>query len=217
VKDHYKILGVAATATVAEIKKAYRRLALQYHPDKNFGNQLYDAKFKEIKEAYEVLTDAKQREEYNYSRKYQQPEKHKKAKTVTAQTILSEAVALRKKTTAVDPDRMNKEALFQLIQMLLSQQNIVILQQHKDGNVNKRVIEDVLFCCRVLPFQQVEKICFQLTAVAGTDNVLYRTIYNFSKEARISSYWNRYKIYLALAIALILCFAIYILGSNNNN
>ena len=51
-KDYYKILEVTSAATSVEIKKSYRRLALQYHPDKNFGNQLYEAKFKEIQEAY---------------------------------------------------------------------------------------------------------------------------------------------------------------------
>lgn len=64
-KDFYKSLGVAKGASDAEIKKAYRKLARQYHPDQNAGDPNAEAKFKEIGEAYAVLSDAKQREQYD--------------------------------------------------------------------------------------------------------------------------------------------------------
>ncbi len=57
-KDYYKILEVSPGATPLAIKKAYRRLAIKYHPDKNAGNSIYEQKFKEINEAYRVLSDA---------------------------------------------------------------------------------------------------------------------------------------------------------------
>ena len=63
--EYYKILGVEKSATADEIKKAYRKLALQYHPDKNPGNKQAEAKFKEINEAYAVLSDEKKRKEYD--------------------------------------------------------------------------------------------------------------------------------------------------------
>jgi len=64
-KDYYKILGVSKTASTDEIKKAYRKLALKYHPDKNKGNKDAEAKFKEISEAYEVLKDSENRSKYD--------------------------------------------------------------------------------------------------------------------------------------------------------
>lgn len=64
-KDYYKILGVSKTATADEIKKAYRRLAVKYHPDKNPGNKTAEEKFKELNEAYEVLGDADKRKKYD--------------------------------------------------------------------------------------------------------------------------------------------------------
>ncbi|MFN3939319.1 MAG: DnaJ domain-containing protein, partial [Chitinophagales bacterium] len=54
-RDYYEILGVGKNATADEIKKAYRKLALQYHPDKNPGNKESEEKFKEAAEAYDVL------------------------------------------------------------------------------------------------------------------------------------------------------------------
>jgi curved DNA-binding protein len=64
-KDYYKILGVTKNADESEIKRAYRRLARQYHPDKNPGNQTAEDKFKDINEAYEVLGDTQNRSKYD--------------------------------------------------------------------------------------------------------------------------------------------------------
>ena len=64
-KDYYKILGVSKDASQEEIKKAFRKLALKYHPDKNKGNKEAEEKFKEINEAYAVLSDPKKRKEYD--------------------------------------------------------------------------------------------------------------------------------------------------------
>src|SRR5450631_637032 len=63
--DYYKLLEVARTATETEIKKAYRRLAMKYHPDRNPDDPESEHKFKEAKEAYEVLCDAKKRAIYD--------------------------------------------------------------------------------------------------------------------------------------------------------
>ncbi len=64
-RDYYEILEVGKTATVEEIKKAYRKKAIQYHPDKNPGDKEAEEKFKEAAEAYEVLSDANKRARYD--------------------------------------------------------------------------------------------------------------------------------------------------------
>jgi len=63
--DYYEVLGLKKGATEAEIKKAYRKLAVKYHPDKNPGNKAAEDKFKEINEAYAVLSDPQKRAQYD--------------------------------------------------------------------------------------------------------------------------------------------------------
>ncbi len=69
-KDYYKILGVSKTADESEIKRAFRKLARKYHPDVNPDNKAAEAKFKEVSEAYEVLSDSSKRQKYDQFGQY---------------------------------------------------------------------------------------------------------------------------------------------------
>ena len=64
-RDYYEILGVSREADGAELKRAYRRLAMEHHPDRNPGNKEAEARFKEASEAYQVLSDADKRARYD--------------------------------------------------------------------------------------------------------------------------------------------------------
>src|SRR5574344_1647664 len=64
-RDYYEVLEVSKTATADEIKKAYRKKAIQYHPDRNPGDKTAEEKFKEAAEAYEVLSDPQKRQQYD--------------------------------------------------------------------------------------------------------------------------------------------------------
>jgi curved DNA-binding protein len=85
-KDYYKILEVKPEATAEEIKKSYRRLAMTYHPDRNPGNKEAEEKFKEINEAYDVLSNAEKRQKFDMMRngKSNTADYYKRQETSTA-------------------------------------------------------------------------------------------------------------------------------------
>ena len=64
-RDYYEVLGTIKSASAEEIKKAYRKSALKYHPDRNKGNKEAEAKFKEASEAYHVLSDKERKSNYD--------------------------------------------------------------------------------------------------------------------------------------------------------
>ena len=64
-KDYYYILGVATSASDKEIRSAYRKLSLKFHPDKNDGEKFFEERFKEIQEAYATLSNPEKRKNYN--------------------------------------------------------------------------------------------------------------------------------------------------------
>ena len=64
-RDYYEVLGTSKNSPDADLKKAYRRLAMKFHPDRNPGDQEAEKKFKEAKEAYEVLSDPQKRSAYD--------------------------------------------------------------------------------------------------------------------------------------------------------
>jgi curved DNA-binding protein CbpA len=65
-KDYYLILGIDPKATQEEIKRAYREMSQRYHPDKNKGDKYFEERFKDIKEAYDILSNLELRRNYDY-------------------------------------------------------------------------------------------------------------------------------------------------------
>lgn len=96
-KDYYKILQLPPHATITEIKKAYRKLAMNYHPDKNPDDPFAVAYFNDVTEAYEILTNPSKKESYLQERWYNQSiGKKRTGETITPVSILKLAIELEK-------------------------------------------------------------------------------------------------------------------------
>lgn len=85
-KSYYARLGVSENATTDEIKTAYRKLALQHHPDRNPGNMQAETRFREVTEAYEILRDPEQRSKYDATLSHHTPEQHYDSSSTHEQT-----------------------------------------------------------------------------------------------------------------------------------
>ena len=215
VKDYYQILEVSDTATQVDIKKSYRRLAMKYHPDKNFENKAAELKFKIIQEAYHTLSNEKRRQRYNhvqYDKKHGFNKKPTQAPN-SAEAILKKIVHLKNKVQLMDPHRINKDALNSNIQQILSPYNIKVISSLNDNKTTRKIVEEVLYASTFLQYQQAKQICIQLAAIANTDNALHETIFSFQKQQKLNSFWNSYHPLIAIISAIFFCLLIYIISS----
>lgn len=210
IKDYYKILDVEHDAGLQDIKKAFRQLAMKYHPDKNGGNQFAAAHFREIQEAYHVLSDYGRRIAYNQQRWYSQSTRIKSSpEPTTPQHILARCRQLSLYVYKMNAYSLNQQSLYEYIVHLLSETTIELLLSWNDPSINKQIITEVLQASDPLSFKYMEKIALPLVRLAGTDNNIIENIYSYVRERKLISYWKRYQILFIFLLTLIICWIIY--------
>lgn len=193
-KDYYKILGVGPLASQQEIKKSFRRLALQYHPDRNAGNHLAEAQFKEIQEAYEVLSDPDKRKEYNYKRWHLRSlGKSYTERPLTPIAILEECRALKSYIDSMSIFRVNYDEVSGYIRQLITPNAIGILQDFNDKTTNHEIIQTLLHACRPLPVRYLIPITGLLLQIDPSDHAIQQLVRKHTREKKIHEKWDIYK------------------------
>jgi molecular chaperone DnaJ len=212
-KDYYKTLNVSSTATIQQIKKSFRMLALQFHPDKNPGNVYAEAQFREVQEAYEILSDAKKREEYNYKRWYTKSlGKQFKTAPTTPAAILAECERLDNYLAGINIFQVDFDGLSYHIRQILSDTNIGILRQFNDISINQQVVQKTLHCSIALPLIYTAPITGLLIRIAGNNKEMNENINLFTKQQLQKDRWHKYKILSVIMITLFICWLIYMLS-----
>lgn len=212
-KDYYKLLEISPTATQTELKRSYRRLAHLHHPDKNAENPSAEAYFRELNEAYIVLSDPVSREKYNYERwNLRRSGKKFTSPVFSGREVLAECLVLKEYIGTIDIFRMNREALKQQMIKVLSEHNLSILNNDKDRLINLQIINALLSAARPLLLTDLSTITDHLVRLAGDDRESLGKIEQFIQQKRFVSQWDRYKIGLITLITILLCVLIYILG-----
>ena len=211
IKDYYKTLGVSSTASLNEIKKAFRRLAMKYHPDTNAGDAASEAHFREIQEAYEVLNDPAQREEYNYKRWYNRTiGKDFIHKPLNAHDILNECKRLNNYLSAVNHFQIEYDALNHHIHQILSENNTAILQQSGENLLINQAIKLLLHAASPLPFKYQPAITEKLKQLAGDDREIHQKIDLHIKHQQQRALYEKYKVAAVVIFTLVICLIIYL-------
>ena len=212
VKDHYKTLKVPAQASIEEIKKAYRLLAQQHHPDKNNNDPYAVAYFSEIKEAYETLTNPVKKNIYLQERWYNRATGNKRTREViTPVTILKEALEFEKYTSSMDVFRIDKELLFSYMNELLSEETISQLQQFNEPEINQQIVLTFLKPVRLLKSEKALLLNERLCKMAKDNHQIQLMINNTIRKIQQEEKWKKYEwifvLLITLAILLLIRFA----------
>jgi molecular chaperone DnaJ len=208
IKDYYGILKIKVSASLHDIKKAYRRLAQQYHPDKNHNDPYAAAQFAEIKEAYEVLTHPSKKELYLQKRWYEQSRGTKRNKlTVTPVNILKQVLELEKYVSRLDVFRMDKQGLHDHILTLLDDPSIEQLNSFNEKQANDEIILILTRCLKVLPLNLILSLHMQLKKIK-TSEAIQSTFNQFIAAKQKTYKRDKYKIWMIIITVIVLCMII---------
>lgn len=214
-KDYYRILEITPQATPEEIKKSFRRLAMQYHPDKHQEDQIAGAHYREIQEAYETLTDPNKKESYLQQRWYEQSMGRKLSGSapLTSSNILRDAVSLEKYISTLDPYRIDQEGLLQYIEQLLSDDAIDILEKEHDQGLLKNLLAILLKSGKGFSNNQAVRLVHLLEKISPVKKSYQDELQKYLADKKREALIDRWKIPLIIFITILICLIIFLAGN----
>ena len=214
VKDYYRVLEIPQNARQEEIKKAYRKLAMQYHPDKNTGNPYAVQYFREIQEAYDVLSNPVKRSEYHQARGQfgSHSARNEPPVAPSADLIYQEALKIKKYVKQLDVFRMNQGALATQFEQLLNERHLSILQEAGRPVLTRDLVEVLLESMQPLRYSYWKSLIPTLIRLAGTNNQLLLEIRQAEKRKQREAAWDLYQPWILLLIVTLICVLIYIIA-----
>jgi molecular chaperone DnaJ len=205
-KDYYRILNIKSSATIAEIKKAYRSLAMKYHPDKNPGDELAAAVFADSAEAYKVLSDNEARKRYNEER-YLTAQQEYQRSVETIDTMIMHISAINRHIQNSDPFRLNKDALLYSIKQIFPRDINLLLTTNEP--LLKQFLEKISFAASYLSTHQTMQLNILLQPLYEKNIWLQQHLNLLLQRQQKQQRWEKYKIALAVLITAILCVLIF--------
>jgi curved DNA-binding protein CbpA len=212
-KDYYEILELEPSASVPEIKRSFRKLAQQFHPDKNPTDAYAAARFHEIKEAHEVLTNPARKDYYLQKRWYYRSKgKIKKQDAVTPVNILKRSLELEKYVSSLDKFRMDKHGLQQYVLELLSNEMIDTLHQFREPDTVLQIIRSIIRTIDYLPGHYINILIPQLKRLASENEDSNQLIQTYSIKANKKQLREKFSLLFIITIAIFICLLIFLAG-----
>lgn len=209
-KDHYRTLGVKTSASQTEIKKAYRALAVKYHPDKNPDNPLSEAQFKEVQEAYATLSEPSKRAAYDDERWLAGiGTNNHQAQEVTPAWLMKTCFELNASLKTIDTHRMSQKALKSYILLILSDAHLAVLHMHNDKHANRTIITEMLKAAKKLEIRYLDEIEERLITLAGNDEAMLNAIDEKIDDRKRNALFEKYLPYFVIFVTIVLCVCMY--------
>lgn len=213
-KDYYSILECGPMSTRDEIKRNYRRLAQLYHPDKHSGDVYATARFHDIKEAYETLTQPAKKNAWLEERWLNQFMNIRKGETapLTPYLLLDKTLKLDKLVSTADSFRMDRYGMVTKMENMLSAENIECLKNFNEPDINRTIVNRLLHTARSFPLPMLGKFLEKLNELAETDQDSTQKILAFKKEMKRRHQKQQYLMPVILLVTLLICLLIYVSG-----
>jgi len=197
------------------IKKAFRRLAHEYHPDKNPGNEFSAAQFRELKEAYHILGSQERKAQYDQERWLSGKFKKNSALSITPDYLLKEVQKLNSHLSKVDVYRMNRQLLHEYLLLLLQDNYIGILQLKADRDLIITLIEEIIRASAHLPFYYSGEILRKLQLLLPTHDPGQVIILTALKKKKNADHLQRAFPWIVALVAVLTCIAMYFFAKRN--
>ncbi len=211
-KDYYHILEVPANATPQEIKLSYRKLALQYHPDKNPDNHFTENHFKEIQEAYSILSNAIKRKKYDEARWLSgMSDRVRRKHNISPEWILQESNQLKSHMASLDTYRMSHRALHDLILELLSDQHLSILRRSNNTVINDQIVEELLQAANHLQSRFMINLAPLLCSLTTDAQLLQRIQMQIKKRGNREKR-DKYLPWWVVVATILVCILMFLYG-----
>ena len=209
-KDYYRLLELPASATQADIKKAYRKLAHRFHPDKNNNDPYAAAQFAEIKEAYEVLSHPLKKAYYLQQRWYNRSTGNTRTGgVITPVSVLQQVLELERHVSKLDMFRMDKQGLHNYAAEVMSDEVIEKINSFHDMQVNDEIAFNFIRCLRPLPLEMINPLLVQTGKLELSISARQR-LHAYAHSRHKQYRFDRYRVWLVLFIVALICLLIYL-------
>lgn len=212
VKDYYKLLKIEHSADIKAIKKAYRNLAMQYHPDKHGDNQSTQFYFREIQEAYETLSNPKKREDYHYQIWLEKAQGHALDSALTAEQIIQLFIQTERTIHETDRFRRNNEQLSDILLSLYNNNRLGLILERNDSVLETSTLKLGMQSASSLSSNAQLKLISQLSPILQKHPQIHEIwleqVESRTKEEKI----DKLKIPIIILLTILLCLAILLLS-----
>ena len=208
-KDHYKTLGVSPGATADQIKKAWRKLVLDLHPDKTGNDAAASVRFSEIQQAYEVLNDPIKKIQFLQERWLRKSQGQDLSPSYNdLASWIKECLALEKKVNTQDPDRIDQQRLLSQIEQLANSEKIASLRHYADPEALLTGSRLLLRAAMLLPYPLFIQVSEHFLKIETENLTWQKEIQKVLRQKRNSRNIERYKILFLILVTLLLCILI---------